>query len=196
MKAEKMRIRVRMERASEERSASGSRALGSPAPDVRVQRRLLDRRLGLGAGLLEAVTKRMKQQGCGGQKSGRCGHGRAPSDGPGGPSSPLPGPGGSWGPCAPRLSAAPSASVSGHSGLSLGDWWWCPRGASSLWAPGIRFRVRLIHCDLTLTYLQIRSRPRAPPRRGTSASLLCRETPPNPQQLTLSTFDKALQHGV
>ena len=107
VKAEKTRIRVRMERAVGERSASGSRALGSPAPGVRVQRRVLDWRLGLGAGWLEAVTKRMKQQGCGGRKSGRCGRGRAPSDGPGGPSLPRPAPGGSWGPCAPRLSAAP-----------------------------------------------------------------------------------------
>lgn len=120
VKAEKRRIRVRMERAVGERSASGSRALGSPAPDVRVQRRVLDWRLGLGAGWLEAVPKRMKQQGCGGRKSGGCGRGRAPptevrevwawpgpSDGPGGPSLPRPAPGGSWGPSAPRLSVAP-----------------------------------------------------------------------------------------
>ena len=138
VKAEKRRIRVRMERAVGERSASGSRALGSPAPDVRAQRRVLDWRLGLGTGWLEAVPKRMKQQGCGGRKSGGCGRGRAPPTGLGAL------------PCLAQLLAAPgdpvllacqwrpSASVLGHSGLSLGDWWWCPRGASSLWAPGIR----------------------------------------------------------
>lgn len=95
MEAEKTGTRVRTEKASGERSASGSPALGSPVPGVRLQSRRLDGRLGLGAGWREAVTNAEMHEtaGVGGQKSARCGHGRAPSDGPGASPSPwqLPG---------------------------------------------------------------------------------------------------------